>query len=482
MTFLEKLSSLEYKKYFFLFAIVISGIVIFHRLGEAPLAGDDCYYSGLAKQMVRTGDYLTIQNAFGPDFHSSKPPMLYWLNAVSGKIFGFNSFGMRFPSALLCFLGIVILLFFADRYFNSYVAFMSAIILTFTQQYLYHARSAVTDGPFAFFFTLALVCFWIARTENRNGFYYLMSIFAGFAVMTRQIPGLFIFAVILAYILFSKEYEILGNFHLYAALILAVAIIVPWHVVMYAKYGAMFLHQYFGNALSTGFYGYPISNPGNPTLNPWYAYFQILASNYEPWLIFLILGISGSVKKYFSGNPENRKKLIFIFCWVFVPCVIFQLAKVKQPHYLVPIYVPFALITAFAFDGFSAKIKAKITAGLIAVVLLLTCAYIAFPIIPKTLDSREYVKNMQFLKEAKSLEGDVYSVTEWSSYYSNFLWFYADKRLIKNTPEQIAEKINSDDKYNFILSKEVFEKLKSTFGRKAVIIRETEETVLFSNK
>lgn len=206
----EKLA--EFKKYFFIFAIVISGVVIFHRLGETPLAGDDCYYSGVARQMVRTGDYLTTQNAFGPDFHTSKPPMFFWLNAVSGKIFGFNSFGMRFPSALLCFLGVVVLIFFADRYFNAYVAFMSAIILTFTQQYLYHARSAVTDGSFAFFFTLALVCFWIARSENKNGFYYLMGVFAGFAVMTRQIPGLFIFAAIFFYIVASKEYDLLGKF------------------------------------------------------------------------------------------------------------------------------------------------------------------------------------------------------------------------------------------------------------------------------
>ena len=476
----EKLLTL--KKFLFIFAVVISGIVIFHRLGEMPLAGDDCYYSGVARQMTRTGDYLSTQNAFGPDFHTSKPPMLFWLNAVSGKLFGFNSFGMRFPSALLCFLGVVTVFFFADRYFNSYVAFMSAIILTFTQQYLYHARSAVTDGPFVFFFTLALVCFWIARAEGKNGFYYLMGVFAGFAVMTRQIPGLFIFAAILAYILLSKEYDILGNLNLYAALLLAAAIIVPWHVVMYAKYGKAFLEQYFGVSLMTGIYGYPVSYSGNASLNPWYAYFEILAANYEPWLIFLIIGVIGSVKKLLKGAPENRKKLIFVFCWAFVPFLIFQLAKVKQYHYLVPVYVPFALITAFAFDGFSAKVKEKVTAGFMAVVLLLACAYIAYPIIPKTLDSREYVKNMQFLNEAKSLEGDIYSVKEWSAYYSNFLWFYADKRLVKSTPEQLAEKIGSDEKYNFILSKDMFERLKGTFGRKVVIIKETEETVLFSNK
>jgi len=477
---LGKLISL--KKFLFVFAIAVSAIVIFHRLGETPLAGDDCYYSSVAREMAKTGDYLTPKNAFGPDFHTSKPPMLFWMNAVSGKIFGFDSFGMRFPSALLGFLGVVALLFFVDRYFNSYAAFMAALVLTFTQQYLYHARSAVTDGPFAVFFALSLMCFWVARSENKNGFYYLMGFFAGVAVMTRQIPGLFIFAAVLLYILFSKEWDILVNPNLYGAVLLAAVIIMPWHLAMYAKFGRSFLDQYLGVSLKTGIYGYPVSYSGNPTLNPWYAYFEILVSNYEPWLIFLVIGILGSVKSFFKGDSETKKKLVFIFCWAFVPFLIFQLAKVKQYHYLNPVYVPFALISAIGFDGFSQKAKEKALAVLMAVVFLLAAAFIVFPIIPKTLDSREYVKNMQFLKEAKSVEGDFYSVKEWSAYYSNFLWFYADKRLIINTSDQIAEKMHSTDKYSFIMSRELFEKLKPSFGEKVDIIKETEESILFSNK
>ncbi len=483
MTLINEAGSLSNKKIFFILAVIIAGIVIFHRLGETPLGGDDCFYSGVARQMVRTGDYLTPQNAFGPDFHTSKPPVLFWMNALSGKVFGFDSFGMRFPSALLCFLGIIALLFFADKYFNSYIAFLSAIILTFTQQYLYHARSAVTDGPFAVFFALSLMCFWAARTDNRNGFYYLMGLFAGLAVMTRQIPGLFIFAVIFVYILVSREFEILENFNLFAGILLATAIIFPWHLWMYAKYGKTFLDEYFGVSLMTGIYGYPASYSENPSLNPWYAYFEILASNYEPWLLFLVYGFYKATRNAFSKDENIRKKFIFVLCWSLVPLAIFQFAKVKQYHYIVPLYIPFSILAALTFDGFKKAIKEKVFLSLTIIALLLSAAYIVYPIIPKTLDSREYVKNMQFLSEAKAVQGDIYSVSEWSAYYSNFLWFYADKRLIKNTHGQIVEKVKSNDKYTFILSKEMFAKLQPFFGsRKLDIIKETEETVLFSNK
>ncbi|MCX5782182.1 MAG: glycosyltransferase family 39 protein [Elusimicrobia bacterium] len=469
------------KKFLFVFAIIVSFIVIFHRLGEMPLAGDDCYYSGVAREMARTGDYLTPRNAFGPDFHTSKPPVLYWLNAFSGKIFGFNAFAMKLPSAILCFLCVLAVLFFADRYFNYYTAFFSALILTFTQQYLYHARSAVTDGPFAVFFSLTLIFFWMARSEKKNIYFYLMGFCAGLAVMTRQIPGLFVFAVIILAILLLKEFKILLNPHFYFGLMLAVAVIAPWHIIMYLKYKKAFLDQYLSVALMTGIKGYPATYSGNPSLNPWYAYFEILVSNYWPWLPFLIIGIYKWIKSFSSIDIESRKKIIFVLLWAFVPFLMFQAAKVKQYHYIVPLYVPFALISAAAFEGFKFNIKIKSAFWLIIITTLLSVSYLFYPIIPKTLDSREYLKNMQFLEEAKRIDGDIIALNKWFSYYNNFLWFYADKRLVKNTPEEIVDKIKSQNKYNFVMSKEMFKKMHPLFLNKPLnIIKETEETVLFS--
>ncbi|MDI6757675.1 MAG: phospholipid carrier-dependent glycosyltransferase, partial [Endomicrobiia bacterium] len=149
-------ATMEQKKYLLPFAALISFIVIFHRLSETPLGSDECFFSEFAKEMEKTGDYLTPQYGYKPDFHNGKPPVFYWLNAIGGKAVGFNAFAMRLPSASLGFLCVLAAMIFANRYFNRTTAFLAGIILTFTQQYLFHARSALTDITFTAFFTFAV--------------------------------------------------------------------------------------------------------------------------------------------------------------------------------------------------------------------------------------------------------------------------------------------------------------------------------------
>ncbi|MCB4792718.1 MAG: glycosyltransferase family 39 protein [Elusimicrobia bacterium] len=303
------------KRVLFVFLTIVSFFVIFHRLNEAYLGGDDCYYSEVSKEMARTGDYLTPKYNYVKDFHTSKPPMLFWMNALSGKVFSFNNFAMRLPSAILGFIGVISLMFFVSKYLNFYTAFVSGLILTFTQQYLYHSRSAVTDGPFSVFFALSLMSFWVAKSRDKWQSYYLMGFFAGLAVMTRQIPGLFILAVIFAYIFLLKEFSILKNIHFYGGIILSFIVFMPWHIAVYLKYGNEFISQYFNVALMTAFKGYPVEYSGNPSLNPWYAYFQILINNYWPWLPFLVIGLYQFVKRFKENKSENNNFIFFVVLW-----------------------------------------------------------------------------------------------------------------------------------------------------------------------
>ena len=470
------------KKLLFLFAAVISCIVLFHRLGDSPLGGDDSYYSEVAKEMSITHDYMTPQYNHVKDFHTSKPPMLFWMNALSGNIFSFNNFAMRLPSALLGFIGVMSLMFFVNRYINFYSAFISALILTFTQQYLYHSRSAVTDGPFSVFFALALMSFWIAKAEKKIFFFYLMGLFAGLAVMTRQIPGLFVFAVILTYIAISRATDILKNPHFYFGIILTFAIIMPWHILMYLKHGNEFLMQYFNVAFMTAFKGYPVEYSGNPSLNPWYAYFQILINNYWPWLPFLAIGIYSFIKKYKQHESAYKDFMLFIFLWAFIPFLIFQIAKVKQYHYINPLYFPFAVISAGVFNGFSKGAKIKAAKYFVVLTAVLAGIYTAYPVIPKTLDSREYIDTIKLVPQVREIKDDLIVLNEGFCHYDNCFMFYADKGVIVNSRQEMLEKIDSNTRYSFVLSKENFADISKSVRQNNInIIKYSEKSVLFSN-
>ncbi|MGA2091159.1 MAG: glycosyltransferase family 39 protein [Endomicrobiales bacterium] len=461
-------------KVLYALALIVSGIVIFHRLGEAPLGGDDCYYSQVSKEMARSGDYLTPRNGGMVDFHTSKPPVLYWMNIATGKLFGFTNAAMRLPAAVLGFVGVICCALFVSRYFSPTAGIFSVIILTFTQQYLYHARSAVTDGPFAVFFSLAMIAFWIARAERSAGFYYLFGLCAGLAVMTRQIPGFFIFTAIIVFLLLSKDTMVIRSLHFWGAFLVAGAVILPWHIIMFHRFGYHFLKQYFGVTLMTGISGYPAGYSSSPSLNPWHAYFDILLSNYWPWLPFFVYGV------YRFFRQKRNPLMLFILCWAFVPFAIFQLAKVKQFHYIVPLYVPFAIITASVFDAFSPVAKQrtlKILTGLIVVVAIVYCSY---PVIPLTLDSQEFRDTITLVPAARSVAGDINVGEVGFSHYNNCLMFYADKKVIKNSEEQLIDKIRSDVPAVFAVPKELFDKLiRMVNPARIIVLKTSQKSVLF---
>jgi 4-amino-4-deoxy-L-arabinose transferase-like glycosyltransferase len=467
------------RRFLFIFIAAATLLVFFHRLSESPLGGDDCYYSEVSKEMARTGDYLSPRTGYSVNFHTGKPPVLFWMNALSGKIFGFNTFAMRLPSAIMGFLGVIALLFFVDRYFGAYAAFFSAAVLAFTQQYLYHARSAVTDGPFAVFFALAMMSFWVARSEKRYVFFYISGLFTGLAVMTRSVPGLFIPVTIIAFILASREFGIFRNIHFYGGLLLSAAVFMPWHLWMYHLHGRIFLDQHFGVALMTGIKGYPLTYGGNPSLNPWYAYFSILLSNYWPWLPFMLAGLYKIIGGYARFEPEKRKKLLFILCWLCVPLLIFQAAKVKQYHYIMPLYAPLAVITAMFFDSLKDKAKAKAANIFVYVLAAYTAACLVFPIIPKTLDSREFIDTITFIPDIKAHGSEVTTVNKGGMHYYNCFWFYGDIRTGFETEEGIAGKLRDGDKNYFVLFRPEFDNFRHKVARLR-IIKETKDSVLFT--
>ena len=75
--------------------IVYAGIVVIAALFLLPFLGsvhlfdsDETNYAETAREMIISGDYLTVQVDFEP--FPEKPPLFFWLQVVSKKILGIN--------------------------------------------------------------------------------------------------------------------------------------------------------------------------------------------------------------------------------------------------------------------------------------------------------------------------------------------------------------------------------------------------------
>jgi len=76
-----------------------AALILFARAGAGPLPNyDDAYYGEKAKQMLRTGDWLTPR--FAGIERLDNPPLFLWLMAGAFAVMGVSSFAAVFWSAL----------------------------------------------------------------------------------------------------------------------------------------------------------------------------------------------------------------------------------------------------------------------------------------------------------------------------------------------------------------------------------------------
>ncbi|MDR2436778.1 MAG: glycosyltransferase family 39 protein, partial [Endomicrobium sp.] len=275
------------RRFLLVFLILIGGYIIFNNLGVNPLSTDSYVYANISKSMVQNNDFITMTFVGRPFFGDSKGVLLYWLAAISGWLFGFNSFSMKLPAAIICFVCVLFMFLVLEKHYDYKFAFISSAILLLTQQFLYNARSLLPDGIFAALFAFSAVSFYFAVSKNKIVYYYSFTFFLALCVLIRQSLGLMVLPLVFCYALsLPDRKKIFTNKHLYLSCLSAAVLVLPWYIAAYKIYGEIFLKEYLATTykILTGASGVRSSFSSSP----WYTYINILAANYEPWLIFAL--------------------------------------------------------------------------------------------------------------------------------------------------------------------------------------------------
>ena len=87
---------------------------LFFNLGYYRLIDiDETRYVGISYAMFHNGDWITPMLNGVPFLE--KPPLYFWLNVISFKIFGFSEFSARFMTALLALSSVWVNFFFSRK-------------------------------------------------------------------------------------------------------------------------------------------------------------------------------------------------------------------------------------------------------------------------------------------------------------------------------------------------------------------------------
>lgn len=323
-------------------AIIVFGIfILFIRLDIGELASlDDCYYAQKAKEILITGDWLTMHFAGEPKFDNV--PLYMWLEAVMFSLFGIHEYTARFFSALFG-LGTIILVYYLGRmWYNHRVGIYAGIVMLTTQFFLKFARRAMFDITLTFFVILALYCFW--KSFDNKRYIIGFGLCTAAAILTKSVLGTFPILICGAYLMFSGQWRRLFSLQFLAGSLIGLSVASLWFIYETAVHGDAFLGQHFGWLI------FERAFETSPEKQHWYSYFwylRKLVEHYLPWVFLAGYGIYRMVRR---NLKQKSKSDILILCWIFVIIGIMSIAHEKKVWYIMPVFPALALVCGDALD------------------------------------------------------------------------------------------------------------------------------------
>lgn len=120
-------------------------VVLTFGLGEYGLyEPHEGHFAGVAREMVLRGDWITPTLNGAP--YLNKPPLLYWLGAVSIQLFGLSEFAARLPLAVSGWLGVVVAWKWARELWGLGAGRVVALMLSVTMGWFIFTHQLLIDA------------------------------------------------------------------------------------------------------------------------------------------------------------------------------------------------------------------------------------------------------------------------------------------------------------------------------------------------
>ncbi len=329
---------------------VLSGMLLFFNLHEGGLAGyDDALYAHESRQMLSTGDWWNIR--YNGNLNFEYPPMFLWLAALSMSLWGITDFAAKFPSAVAGLLTILAVFFLGRKLRKGlFFAACAAWILMLSQYFLKYSMHAMTDAPYTFFFTAA-VLFYVLGVE-KPGWVLLTGVAVAAAVLTRSVVGYIPLAVIAVHSVAARQSRFLRSPQFIAAVFLAFLLPSVWYLPQYLAHGEAFFEHHFAfissKAASEGQFD------ASKFLWGLAKYPILLLKLYWPWLPFMLIGLWSAAK---CAVNRRESSAVLLAVWVFLVVGLFSLAEAKTLRYILPAFPAFALLSAIPIRGWMLRIR-----------------------------------------------------------------------------------------------------------------------------
>lgn len=352
--------------------VFLSLIICFWRLGDEPLHEWDESRNGVnAIEMLNNGDLVNLYYGGLPDTWNAKPPLLIWLIALSFKVFGFNEFALRFPSALAAFISFIILFQLIRLYTGKTLAFITCLMLLTVSGIagIHVGRTGDFDALLYLFLILAIYYFLRYTDFSKKRSIITSAVFMGFAFYTKGPASLIILPGLFCYLIFRRKLSIVFKQPVFWIAALVFIIIVSSWFVIAGRYGLKFNDSIYGtgNSMQT-MWKYDViyrllNGMGDKLAARNYAFFfTYIDVKFNVWNYVFYLSVVFIVVRYFINrrkklleqNKNVDRLLAFSVCIFLTVGLFLSLAAESHFWYMTPALPFIAIFTSIGMQRISA--------------------------------------------------------------------------------------------------------------------------------
>jgi 4-amino-4-deoxy-L-arabinose transferase-like glycosyltransferase/lipid-A-disaccharide synthase-like uncharacterized protein len=334
------------KSYRLSLLIGFTAFVLFFNLNSWSVTeSSEARYAQISKEMLDTGDWLHPQ--LMRIFHYHKPPLTYWITAVSYRVFGVNPFAARFFLQIAVLLQIFLVYKLGEILFkDSRKAFLSALLYASFPVVIIGSRALTTDTYLA---TLVLVAlyFWFFYQKSKMPFLLILSfIFLGLGFLTKGPVVWIVPLIVIFYFNFQRKAWPKFTFPAIIGIILMLGIGLFWFVGLYLE-DSGFLNYFL--------FKHTIQRFATDTFQrgqPFWFYPVVLFVTAFPWFLILL-----QKSLWVAKNKSTPMALFWV--WVMIPVLFFSMSQSKLVLYILPVFSGLAFGAVQAWEMCSEKGQRK---------------------------------------------------------------------------------------------------------------------------
>jgi len=329
-----------------LFLVVFSIALLGQRLGRTGLWTDESIYAQTAREMARSGDWITPTLCHRP--YLIKPPLYYWLAGTAFAMVGENELAARLPQALSGLAAVLFVGWAAGRVFSRKKSWLAGAALLTSPGFFMGARVAGMDVLLLLCISVTLIAFFegYRHAARRRPWMLLAGLFAGIGALAKGPLGFFIPAlVVLIFLIWRGELRLLFSRVVLEGCLVALLTASVWYAPVWLRHPENFTRVFWlSNNLAR------IAEPVSEHSGPPIYYIPIFLFAFLPWSFPFVVALWRALRRIWREGRRSPPEDLFLLIWFVAPFVFYSAIATKLPGYLLPVFPAAALLLAREWD------------------------------------------------------------------------------------------------------------------------------------